>query len=99
MFAEADDQTNELNDAKYGSYGGGYPGRGGGGNYGGGYPRNRGGYPGNRGGNYGGGYPGNRGGNYCRYGCCGDRYYGSCRKCCSYAGEAVAMQTENNTRN
>jgi len=102
VFAEVDDQTNELNDAKYGSYGGGYPGRGG--NYGGGYPGNRGGnygggYPGNRGGNYGGGYPRNRGGNYCRYGCCGDRYYGSCRRCCSYAGEAVALQTENNTRN
>ncbi|KAL1348164.1 hypothetical protein HN51_024146 [Arachis hypogaea] len=40
-----------------------------------------GGYPGSGGG---GGY----GGGYCRYGCCRRGYYGGCRRCCYYAGEA-----------
>ncbi|XP_054818092.1 glycine-rich protein-like [Prosopis cineraria] len=62
---------------------GGYPGHGG---YGGGYP--------GRGG-YGGGY---RGG-YCRYGCCGGRYGGGCRRCCSYAGEAVDAQPKTEAHN
>lgn len=93
----AEETTNEVEDAKYGGggYNGGYPGRGG---YGGGY-RGRGGYPGR--GGYGGGYPG-RGGygsGHCRYGCCGRVYHGSCRRCCSYAGEAVAAETEDNTHN
>ncbi|XP_028764680.1 glycine-rich protein 3 short isoform-like [Neltuma alba] len=90
----------EADDAKYGYggypgrggyYGGGYPGRGG---YGGGYPGlggYRGGYPGR--GGYGGGY---RGG-YCRYGCCGGWYEGSCRRCCYYAGEAVDAQPNTET--
>ncbi|TKY56948.1 Glycine-rich protein [Spatholobus suberectus] len=90
--------TNGVADAKYpgGGHGGGYPGYGGG--YpgrGGGYP-GRGGYPGHGSGypGRGGGYPG-RGGGYCRYGCCGGRTYrGDCRRCCSYAGEAVTAQTQ-----
>ncbi|KHN44733.1 Glycine-rich protein [Glycine soja] len=62
-----------------------------GGGYGGGYPGN--------GGGGGGGYPG-RGGGYCRYGCCGGRTYnGGCRRCCYYAGEAVAAQTQDKTHN
>ncbi|KAH1211782.1 hypothetical protein AAZX31_14G050100 [Glycine max] len=97
--------TNGVEDAKYpgGGYGGGYPGNGGGGypGRGGGYPGRGGGYPG-RGGGYpgrGGGYPG-RGGGYCRYGCCGGRTYnGGCRRCCYYAGEAVAAQTQDKTHN
>ncbi|GAB2228771.1 hypothetical protein Drorol1_Dr00022901 [Drosera rotundifolia] len=32
------------------------------------------------GGGYGGGHYG--GGNYCRFGCCGSRYGGFCRRCC-----------------
>ncbi|KAF5482554.1 hypothetical protein F2P56_003113 [Juglans regia] len=48
-------------------------------------------------GNYGGGgkgkYGGRRGG--CYYGCCRRGYYGNrCRKCCSYAGEAVHVDAE-----
>jgi len=38
---------------------------------------------------------------HCRYGCCSNglnRSF-SCGKCCSYAGEAVAVQTEHNTHN
>ncbi|KAK4420068.1 Glycine-rich protein [Sesamum alatum] len=64
-----------VDDVKY--PGGGYGGPGGGyGGPGGG----RGGYPGR------GGYNGRRGG-YCRYGCCGRRYYGGGCRCCTYAGE------------
>ncbi|KAK4276378.1 hypothetical protein QN277_019333 [Acacia crassicarpa] len=81
----------EVDDAKYGD--GGYPGRGG---YGGGYP--------GRGG-YGGGYPGHGGyggghrGGYCRYGCCGGWFGGGCRRCCSYAGEAVDAETKTEPHN
>ncbi|XP_054790986.1 glycine-rich cell wall structural protein-like [Prosopis cineraria] len=91
----------EVDDAKYGY--GGYPGRGG---YGGGYPGHGGyggGYPGR--GGYGGGYPGRGGygggyrGGYCRYGCCGGRYGGGCRRCCSYAGEAVDAQPKTEAHN
>ncbi|XP_057724614.1 glycine-rich protein-like isoform X1 [Arachis stenosperma] len=35
---------------------------------------------------YGGG--GGYGGGYCMYGCCRRGYYGGCRRCCYYAGEA-----------
>ncbi|PKI32549.1 glycine-rich protein 3 short isoform-like isoform X1 [Punica granatum] len=82
------ESNNGVNDAKYGGYpGGGYGGYPRGGGYGhgghGGYP-GRGGY---------GGYPGRGrgyGGGYCRYGCCEWGNYGrNCRRCCSYAGEAV----------
>ncbi|XP_061360696.1 cold and drought-regulated protein CORA-like [Gastrolobium bilobum] len=97
--AEVVKETNEVGDAKYGGYpGGGNPGYGGGGNpgYGGGYPGRGGGNPG-----YGGGYPGRggHGGGYCRHGCCGGQYGGGCRRCCTYAGEAVAAQTEDKTHN
>ncbi|KAF7827399.1 cold and drought-regulated protein CORA-like [Senna tora] len=95
-------------------YGGGYPGGGypgggyPGGGHGGGYPgHGGGGYPGHGGGGYpghgGGGYPGHGGGGhrggYCRYGCCGGRYGGGCRRCCSYAGEAVDAQPETKPHN
>ncbi|XP_022637673.1 glycine-rich cell wall structural protein [Vigna radiata var. radiata] len=104
----AKEVTNGVGEAKYpgGGYGGGYPGNGGGypghgGGYpghGGGYPGHGGGYPGHGGGGHGGGYPGRGGG--CRYGCCGGRsYHGGCRRCCSYAGEAVAAQTQDETHN
>ncbi|QCE01416.1 Glycine rich protein [Vigna unguiculata] len=90
--------TNGVGEAKYpgGGYGGGYPGNGGGyPGHGGGYPGHGGGYPG-----HGGGYPGRGGGHGCRYGCCGGRsYHGGCRRCCSYAGEAVAAQTQDETHN
>ncbi|KAK7300441.1 hypothetical protein RJT34_11285 [Clitoria ternatea] len=95
--AKAVETTNGVDDAKYpGGYGGGgYPGRGGG------YPgHGGGGYPGR--GGYGGGYPGRGGyggGGYCRHGCCYGGYGGGCRRCCSYAGEAVAAQTQDNTHN
>ncbi|CAK8538408.1 unnamed protein product [Lathyrus sativus] len=105
------EKSHEVNDAKYGGRdygpGGGY--NGGGGYTGGGY-NGGGGYHGGPGGGYngGGGYHGGPGGGYnggggyhgggrCRYGCCGGRY-GGCR-CCSYAGEAVAVHTEDSTRN
>ncbi|BAT81039.1 hypothetical protein LR48_Vigan07g052400 [Vigna angularis] len=105
----AKEVTNGVGEAKYpgGGYGGGYPGNGGGypGNgggypgHGGGYPGHGGGYPGHGGGHgHGGGYPGRGGG--CRYGCCGGRsYHGGCRRCCSYAGEAVVAQTQDETHN
>ncbi|CAJ1971094.1 unnamed protein product [Sphenostylis stenocarpa] len=83
--------TNGVGDAKYpgGGNGGGYPGNGGG------YPGHGGGYPG-----HGGGYPGHGGGHHCRYGCCGGRTYnGDCRRCCYYAGEAVAAQTQDKNHN
>ncbi|XP_054818194.1 glycine-rich protein 3 short isoform-like [Prosopis cineraria] len=81
----------EVDDAKYGyerypgrgGYGGSYLGRGG---YGCGYPSH---------GGYGGGY---RGG-YCRYGCRGGRYGGGCRRCCSYAGEAMSAQPTTEAHN
>ncbi|XP_027330054.1 glycine-rich cell wall structural protein-like [Abrus precatorius] len=109
--ADTVEETKDLvGDAKYpgGGYGGGYPGHGGGGGYpgrggyGGGYPGHGGGggYPGR--GGYGGGYPGHGGhggGGYCRHGCCGGSYGGGCRRCCSYAGEAAAAQTEVKTHN
>ncbi|XP_045830423.1 dormancy-associated protein 2-like [Trifolium pratense] len=102
-------QTNEVNDAKYG--GGYHNGEGnyynGGGNYhnGGGNYHNGGGNYHNGGGNYhngGGNYHnggGHHGGGYCQYNCCGGYSYGSCRRCCSYAGEAVDVQVEGNTHN
>ncbi|XP_062027920.1 glycine-rich cell wall structural protein-like [Rosa rugosa] len=67
-----------IDDAKYGGYGGpggGYQGGNGGrGGYGGGNP----------------GYGGGGGGGGCYYGCCRRPNYGrGCRRCCSYAGEAV----------
>ncbi|XP_028795023.1 cold and drought-regulated protein CORA-like [Neltuma alba] len=77
--------------------GGGYPGRGGYG--GGGYPGHGGhggGYPGHGGGGHGGG---GHGGGYCRYGCCGGGYGGGCRRCCSYAGEAVDAQPNTESHN
>ncbi|GAA0152872.1 hypothetical protein LIER_11241 [Lithospermum erythrorhizon] len=90
--AKVSEETNGVNDAKYGP-GGGYGG-GPGGGYGGG-PGNgyggRGGYNnGGRGGYNNGGRGGYGGGGRgrCRYGCCRRDYYG-CRRCCSYAGEAV----------
>ncbi|MCI48677.1 hypothetical protein A2U01_0069920, partial [Trifolium medium] len=67
-----------------GGGGGGSPGNG----------RGGGGYPGNRGG--GGRY---EGGGYCRYNCCGGYSSGSCKRCCSYAGEPIDVQTEGNTHN
>ncbi|KAK4577136.1 hypothetical protein RGQ29_027587 [Quercus rubra] len=85
--AEVSTKTNEVDDAKYGGGYGGNPGQGGyGGNHGGGY----GGNPGH--GGYGGG---GHGGGRCYYGCCREGYYGNgCRRCCSYAGEAVDVETE-----
>jgi len=102
--------TNGVGEAKYpgGGNGGGYPGNGGGYPGHGGRPgHGGGGYPGHGGGGYpghgGGGYPGHGGGGYpgrCRYGCCGGRTYnGGCRRCCNYAGEAVAAQTQDETHN
>lgn len=61
MFAEVVEQTNEVNDAKYGSYNGGYPGRGGGNYYYGGR------YPGRGRGR---GNGGRHGRGYCPCGCC-----------------------------
>ncbi|CAK9133402.1 unnamed protein product [Ilex paraguariensis] len=105
---ENTDETNGVDDAKYpgGGYGGnpgggygGYPGGGYGGYPGGGY----GGYPGGGRGGYGsrsgyggrGGNGGRGGGGNCYYGCCGRGYYGSgCGRCCSYAGEAMDVETE-----
>ncbi|XP_010557682.1 PREDICTED: glycine-rich protein 3 short isoform-like [Tarenaya hassleriana] len=74
-----------------GRYGGGGHYGGGGGHYGGG-----GGHYGGGGGHYGGGggHRGGGGGGGCRYGCCYRGYYG-CSRCCSYAGEAVQTQPEN----
>ncbi|ESW13680.1 hypothetical protein PHAVU_008G216600 [Phaseolus vulgaris] len=106
----AKEATNGVGEAKYpgGGNGGGYPGNGGGYPGHGGRPgHGGGGYPGHGGGGYpghgGGGYPGHGGGGYpgrCRYGCCGGRTYnGGCRRCCNYAGEAVAAQTQDETHN
>ncbi|XP_030539739.1 cold and drought-regulated protein CORA-like [Rhodamnia argentea] len=83
---ELSTETNDVNDAKYGGYGGGYPGGGGGGYHGGG---GGGGYHGGGGG--GGYHGGGGGGGHCRYGCCGGRggYYGGGCRCCTYAGEAA----------
>ncbi|KFK24176.1 hypothetical protein AALP_AAs50142U000100 [Arabis alpina] len=73
--------------------GGGYNNGGGGyNNGGGGYNNGGGGYNGG-GGHNGGGYNGG-GRGYCRHGCC-YRGYRSCRRCCSYAGEAVQTQPGN----
>ncbi|GMI69123.1 hypothetical protein like AT2G05540 [Hibiscus trionum] len=74
----------ELQDAKYGYGGhGGHEGYGGRGGHGG-HKGNGGGYEGR--GGYGGG---------CAYGCCRSDYYGrGCRRCCSYAGEAVDAETQ-----
>ncbi|KAL3506533.1 hypothetical protein ACH5RR_031915 [Cinchona calisaya] len=70
---------------------GGYPGGGYGGYPGGGY----GGYPGGGyGGNPGGGYGGG-GGGYCRFGCCGQSFYGRGCRCCSYPGQAVDAEPRN----
>ncbi|KAI3412719.1 uncharacterized protein J3R85_017066 [Psidium guajava] len=78
-------EMNDVNDAKYGGYGGGYPG--------GGHK----GYPG-RGGSGGGrgGY-----GRPCRYGCCGGRrgYHGGGCYCCTYAGEAAETEPEQKPQN
>ncbi|KAL0451918.1 UNVERIFIED_CONTAM: Glycine-rich protein [Sesamum latifolium] len=74
-----------VDDVKYpgGGYGG-YPGGGYGGYPGGGV----GGYPGS------GGYNGRRR-RYCRYGCCGRRYYGGgCSRCCTYAGEKASAEAQ-----
>ena len=106
MFAEVVGKTNEVNDAKYGGYGGGYN-NGGGYNHGGGGYNNGGGYNhgggGYNGGGYnhgGGGYNGggynhggggyNHGGGGCPYHCHG--------RCCSHA-EFVAVQAADNTQN
>ncbi|KAL0403766.1 UNVERIFIED_CONTAM: hypothetical protein Sradi_2017400 [Sesamum radiatum] len=35
-----------------------------------------------------------RSGGYCRYGCCGRRYYGSGCRCCSYAGEKADAEAQ-----
>ena len=98
---EVVEKTNEVNDAKYGGYGGGYN-HGGGGYNGGGYNHGGGGYNhggggyNNGGGGYnhgGGGYNGggyNHGGGGCKYHCHG--------RCCSHA-EFVAMQAKDNTQN
>ncbi|CBI28785.3 unnamed protein product, partial [Vitis vinifera] len=98
----------------YGGYpgggNGGYPGGGNGGYPGGGnggYPGGgNGGYPGGGNGGSGrGGYGGNQGrggygGGYCRYGCCSGGSYGrGCRRCCSYAGEAVEAETKAKPQN
>ncbi|MCH84670.1 hypothetical protein A2U01_0005505 [Trifolium medium] len=74
MLAEVVEQTNELNDAKYGN------------------------------GGYGTDNPGSvvaysvHGG--CHYGCCAPGNIGlqKCNRCCSYAGEAVDVESEDNTR-
>ncbi|CDP15147.1 unnamed protein product [Coffea canephora] len=94
----AEKSTNGLEESKYpgGGYGG-YPGGGYGGYPGGGYGGYPGGgYGGGRGG-YGGGGRGGYGGGRCRYGCCGQGYYG-CR-CCTYAGEAVDAEPETEPQN
>ncbi|KAK0588473.1 hypothetical protein LWI29_001469 [Acer saccharum] len=79
-----DEASGSLGDAKYGGYGGGrggYGGGHGGGGYGGG--RGGGGYGGGRGrGGYG-------GGGHCRYGCCGDYYGGGGCRCCFYPGDVA----------
>ncbi|XP_022637375.1 glycine-rich cell wall structural protein-like [Vigna radiata var. radiata] len=81
----AKEVTNGVGEAKY-------PG----GGYGGGYPGNGGGYPGHGGDGHGGGYPARDVG--CRFGCC--RFFnGRCIRCCSYAGEAVVAQTQDETHN
>ncbi|KAK7384862.1 hypothetical protein VNO78_30565 [Psophocarpus tetragonolobus] len=47
----------------------------------------------------GGGHHGGHGGG-CRFGCCGGRYGGVCRRCCGYAGEeAVDAQTQDKPHN
>ncbi|XP_030928210.1 cold and drought-regulated protein CORA-like [Quercus lobata] len=95
--AEVSTKTNDVDDAKYGGHEGygGNDGGGYGGNQGGGYGGNpgQGGYGGNPGhGGYGGG---GHGGGHCYYGCCREGYNGNgCRRCCSYAGEAVDVETE-----
>ncbi|KAA8524782.1 hypothetical protein F0562_011205 [Nyssa sinensis] len=84
------EESNGIDNAKYGGYGG-YPGGGNGGYPGGGYGGNGGGYGGGRGG-YGGGY--------CRYSCCRRSYNGrGCSRCCSYAGEAMDAETETKPHN
>nr|CAA36547.1 unnamed protein product [Petunia x hybrida] len=42
---------------------------------------------------------GKGGGGYCRYGCCRKGYYKGCKKCCSYAGQAMDKVTETNSHN
>ncbi|KAK6259833.1 hypothetical protein SCA6_014307 [Theobroma cacao] len=84
-----------TDDAKYG----GYEGRGGYGGYGGyGGRSGYGGY-GGRGGY--GGYGGRGGsGGRCAFGCCRSDYYGrGCRRCCSYSGEAIDVETHGDPHN
>ncbi|GAA0150373.1 hypothetical protein LIER_37109 [Lithospermum erythrorhizon] len=86
------EETNGVADAKYdgghdhGDHnGGGRGGYGGGGRGGGGH-----GGGGRGGGRHGGG------GGRCYHGCCRRDYYGhGCRRCCSYAGEAVEIESHN----